>query len=332
MVTAVPVTESTQAGEARRVAIACAQRLGMDEETAGRVAIVASEMATNLFKHVEHGGEIIVNPLTDPDREGVELIALDRGAGISDLSRVDGVSSTGTAGTGLGAMARMADFFDIYTQPNVGTVLLARIWKRPPADVVGLRRAALSVPVKGEIVCGDASAYARDGANELFMVVDGLGHGPDAAEAAHEAKRVFLDYCNAPLARIIDKMHGALRATRGAAVAIACVDRSREAVRYVGVGNISGVIVDVDGARTNLVSQAGTLGHAIRTVTEFSYKWPGAGSTLVMHSDGIGTRWRLDAYPGATTRDPAILAALIYRDATRVRDDATVLIAAQPLR
>lgn len=333
MLASVPVTEATQAGEARRTAITTANMLGFNEEDAARVGIVASEMATNLFKHAAGGGELLVNELITNDREGIELIALDKGHGIRDVERMrlDGVSTHGTAGNGLGAMARLADEFDIYTQTS-GTVVLARIFKSKAKSAdVGLQHAAVSVPIRGERLCGDSVAHARVRDVDVFMVVDGLGHGPLAYEAASLAFQVFHQQAQAPLPRLLEKLHGGLRATRGAAASVVSIDRVRRAVRYAGVGNIVGTIVSADGVTTNMISQPGTLGHAIRTVTEFSYSWPGPGSTLVMHSDGIIGRWKLENYPGIITRDPAMLAALIYRDCSRGRDDATVLVAREPL-
>jgi serine/threonine protein phosphatase PrpC len=58
---------------------------------------------------------------------------------------------------------------------------------------------------------------------------------------------------------------------------------------------------------------------------EFTQPWT-TGTMLVLHTDGITTRWRADAYRGILARDPAILAAALQRDHTRGRDDATVLV------
>jgi anti-sigma regulatory factor (Ser/Thr protein kinase) len=318
------VTEPSQVGEARRAAAALAARLGFGEEEAGKVALVVTEAATNLVKHA-NAGVILLRPLEQGGTPGVEILALDKGPGMADVNRClrDGFSSAGTPGTGLGAITRLAAFADIHSVPEKGTALLARLWSRPPAEAAGLRVGAVCLPVSGEVVCGDAWAVAQDAGRALVLVADGLGHGPSAAAAAQEAVRVFRDNAGGAPAEILQAIHLALRSTRGAAAAVAAVDLAGGTLAYAGVGNISGMILEPQGGRS-LVSHNGTLGHAARTFQEFAYPFA-EHATLVMHSDGLLSRWALDAYPGLSRRDPALLAGVLYRDFRRGRDDVTVL-------
>jgi serine phosphatase RsbU (regulator of sigma subunit) len=156
-------------------------------------------------------------------------------------------------------------------------------------------------------------------------VVDGLGHGWQAAEAAHEALRIFRKGTHLRPGILLESAHQALRSTRGAAMAIAEIDRDQGIVRYAGVGNISGAVI-AGGTRSNMVSHNGIVGHQARKFQEFLYKWP-PGALLVMHSDGLGTQWKLDEYAGLAQRDPSVISAVLYRDFTRGRDDVTVLAA-----
>jgi hypothetical protein len=94
-------------------------------------------------------------------------------------------------------------------------------------------------------------------------------------------------------------------------------------VRYAGVGNISAVIVTGEGTRS-LVSHNGTVGHQMRKAQEFVYPWT-SGALLVVHSDGLATHWKLDQYPGLLRQDPALVAAMLYRDHSRRRDDVSVV-------
>jgi hypothetical protein len=73
-----------------------------------------------------------------------------------------------------------------------------------------------------------------------------------------------------------------------------------------------------------MVSHNGTVGHQMRRVQEFVYPWP-AEALVILHSDGLATQWRL--LPGLAARDPALIAAILYRDFRRGRDDVTVLVA-----
>jgi hypothetical protein len=74
-----------------------------------------------------------------------------------------------------------------------------------------------------------------------------------------------------------------------------------------------------------MVSMNGTLGHSVGRIQHFSYPW-GKTSALIMHSDGLATRWNMDQYPGLAARHPALLAGVLYRDFCRRRDDVTILV------
>jgi anti-sigma regulatory factor (Ser/Thr protein kinase) len=322
----VAVRDPSQVGEARRVANALAAEHGFDATERGKLAIVATEAATNLVKH-GCGGELLMR---FAEHSGaIELLALDRGPGMSDAGQclVDGFSTTGSSGTGLGAIQRLSTSFGVITLPGGGTALLARIVPRSAAASTGLpalELGAISVAAPGESVCGDGWAVHREQARLTVMVVDGLGHGPLAAEAAEEAIRVFNQSKGAGTVEILEAAHGALRKTRGAAMAVAQVDRDEATVRFAGVGNISGVLVTDAGSRS-MVSHNGLLGGDVRRMHELLYPL-GESDLLVMHSDGLSAHWRLDRYTGLMSRDAALIAGVLYRDFSRGRDDATVIV------
>jgi anti-sigma regulatory factor (Ser/Thr protein kinase) len=326
---ALPILESSQAGEARRIAIALASRLGFNETDRGKVGIVVTEVANNLVQHAIDG-KLLLQPLTRNNIEGIEILALDKGPGISNISEClrDGFSTAGTPGTGLGAISRLSAFFDIYSVPTVGTAVLSHLWastsptRQPDSK---LESGVVCLPISGEEVSGDAWAIDQDSSRSLLLVADGLGHGPQAALASQEAVRIFRANLGRSPKEIIEVMHPALRSTRGAALAIAEVDVERLTVRFAGVGNISGTIFSPEKSNS-MVSYNGTVGHEVRKIQEFVYQWP-KGGLLVMHSDGLGTQWRLDRYPGLTAKHPSLIAGVLYRDFNRGRDDVTVLVA-----
>ncbi|MFD0820130.1 SpoIIE family protein phosphatase, partial [Micromonospora zhanjiangensis] len=130
----------------------------------------------------------------------------------------------------------------------------------------------------------------------------------------------------APPAAIVEHLHRSLTHTRGAALAVAELDRSAGIVRYCGLGNIAGALVDEAGGRRGFVSLPGIAGHQRRTVREYDYPFD-PGSIVVMHSDGVADRWQLANYPGLSSRAPLVLAAAVLRDAGVRRDDACVLAA-----
>jgi anti-sigma regulatory factor (Ser/Thr protein kinase) len=329
----VTVADPSQIGEARRAVQSLSMQIGLDETDAGRVAIVVTELATNVVRH-GGGGQLLVRAL--PNRGGVEVIATDKGPGIGNVDRalLDGFSTGGTSGKGLGAVRRMSEVFDVYSRPGIGTTILSRMATAPeaPDRAEDLEVGAINVPAPGERVAGDAWLQLAGERGPAFVVVDGLGHGAPAHDAARCAVEVCARNEGSPPAELMTAMHAALRATRGAAVAIAEVDLDTRQVRFVGVGNIACNITSNDGTKS-LASMNGIVGHEIRRVNEFTAPFDrDKGATLVAHSDGIATRWRLDQFPGVRPRHPALAAALLFRDFVRGRDDATVIAVRGPIR
>jgi hypothetical protein len=270
---------------------------------------------------------MLLRTLADEGR-GVEVIAVDRGPGM-DVGRSlqDGFSTGGTAGEGLGAVRRIADAFDAYSQRDRGTIVMARVVERAPAGPDGaaaLEFGVVCAPAPGEERSGDGWAVARHAGRTRLLVVDGLGHGPLAAEAANEAVRIFRAYPEPAPGEMLERLHDALRATRGAAAAVAEIVPGASMLRFAGIGNITASIHAGDVVRS-LVSHNGIIGHQLRKVQEMSYAWS-PDALLVVASDGLRSQWRLDDDRGLAARHPAVVAALLYRDHLRGRDDATALV------
>ena len=322
------IREMSAVAEARRDVTGMARAIGFAENDIGRVALVVTEAATNLVKHTPQG-QLLARAF---DRDGVasiEVVALDQGPGIANVceSLRDGYSTAGSLGTGLGAIKRLSDEFDIYTIGGKGCALVAQLWSRRPPS--GNRPAPLEIgvvclPKPGEVACGDAWAVEWRGGHCVILVADGLGHGADAAAAAMAAVNALRTHPQLAPAALIELAHDALRSTRGAALAVADIDLARE-VRYAGIGNIAGVALAPGGNR-HMVSHSGIVGHEARKIQEFVYPWS-QDSVLVMHSDGLATHWNLDQYPGLAGRSPSLIAGVLYRDFARGRDDVTVVVA-----
>jgi hypothetical protein len=296
------------------------------------MAIVATELASNLLKH-GRGGEILVGAFEDSTGKGVEVVAMDKGPGIASVgeSLRDGHSTAGTPGTGLGAVVRQSDAHELFSGPGVGTVVLARL--RPGRVVAEKNDAkpswgAVCLAKPGEEAHGDGwAAVTLPGIGQILMVADGLGHGPAAAQASAQAVRIFTKMASEPSGTIVQTMHDGLRSTRGAAVAVARTDLVRNTVTFAGLGNISGVLIAGTTVR-RMVSQNGTAGQSAQRIKEFDYPLPPREPGLIiLHSDGIGGRWALDRYPGLAAAHPTVIASVLYRDFNRGRDDATVLVA-----
>jgi hypothetical protein len=294
------------------------------------LGIVVTEAAKNLLKH-SHGGQILLAPIECGNTVGIEMLALDKGPGIADPGRCfeDGYSTVGTQGTGLGAIARLSSMHQIYSRPDCGTALLARICRPQATDAPkcsAFRVGGVSVPVRGEGDCGDGWIFqGRPGFGRL-LVADGLGHGTLAADAARAAIRTAREHLDDPPGTLLEGIHAALRPTRGAAVAVAEVDQRAQVVRFAGLGNVSAIIFSDASPARHLMSHNGTAGHQARKISEFTSPW-NSGSILLMNSDGLHTQWSLDSYPGLRERHPSLIAGVLYRDYARDRDDVTVVVA-----
>ncbi|MES2221802.1 MAG: SpoIIE family protein phosphatase [Acidobacteriota bacterium] len=324
----VHVADSSHTGHARRQAISMASSLGFSELRQGQLGIIVTEAAANVATHAGQG-EIVLVPWKFQQDAGIDLLALDRGQGMTDVGRAfeDGYSTAGTAGQGLGAMSRMASLLQVYSLPQQGTALFARMTRESPTAEDSSTKYAVGgicLAMSGETVSGDAWNVHFTPGRSIYIVADGLGHGPFAAEAAQEAIRVFRDQPHLSPQSILVEIHRALTKTRGAAVSIAEILHDNRVVNYAGVGNIACAIID--GAKSrSLVSMNGTVGHTVGRIHQFSYAWE-SSSTLVMHSDGLATRWSVAQYPGLASRHPALIAGVLYRDFSRRRDDVTILV------
>ena len=327
----VPITDTSSVGEARRAATAHARRVGFGETECEGVAIVATEAASNVVKHAGRG-EVVIRPLLHAGVAGVELLALDRGPGMADIARcmVDGFSTGGSPGTGLGAISRLSHTTGVHSSPGQGTSLLARLWSTPADHSAATEVGAICLPKPGEDVCGDAWGVVETESGFTLLVADGLGHGPLAATASRAAVAVLGRSAGRTPAEIVGEAHNALRATRGAAVAVARFDRETRTLVYAGIGNIAGIVVSGTETR-QMVSLNGTVGLDSRRVREFTYPFP-VGARLIMHSDGLATHWRVDAYPGLWQRHPSLVAGVLYRDFARGRDDVTVVVVSETAR
>jgi hypothetical protein len=246
---------------------------------------------------------------------------------------VDGYSTGGTPGSGLGAARRLSNEFDMFSDVPAGTVIMARVGAEPPphrgvftantsSDVCVVGAIALAAP--NEFVCGDAWAVVQQGALASVIVADGLGHGPHAREASQAAIDGFeADAMGSP-SQVIERMHNPLRTTRGAAVMMAKLDGAAHTLTYGGAGNVVGRLISGLEDRS-LVTQHGTVGVQIRRLQDVHGPWP-AHALLVLHSDGLTTRWQLDKVKGILQHHPSVIAGWLMRDNCRGRDDATVVV------
>ncbi len=263
-------------------------------------------------------------------------MTIDVGPGIADVREAtrDGHSTAGTLGIGLGAIRRSADFCELYSRPGRGTTLVARFLPDPPQPAQPAQpgqparppaRPAAAGPIRpisGEAECGDSYAAHLAGGVLTGVLCDGLGHGPMAAAASREAIGAVREAPADEPAALLERAHRRMGGTRGGAMAV--VRTAGQSVTFAGLGNVAGWIVTAD-ARQGMVSVPGIAGHQARKFRQFEYSAP-PGAAVVLHSDGLSSRWDIRDLPGLTGRDPLVMAAALLSEAGVHRDDAGVLV------
>jgi negative regulator of sigma-B (phosphoserine phosphatase) len=186
-----------------------------------------------------------------------------------------------------------------------------------------------SRPLAGQLASGDdAVAVEVDGRAAVFGVIDGLGHGPDAASAAARAAAVVGLHAGEPLDEVLGACHQELTSTRGAAMTLARIDFDADTLNWAGVGNVTAALV----ARTSSGVAATSFVRLVSGIIGFQMpRLPVSeavdvrpGHLLVMASDGV-TEDHLDGLDFAASADA--IANRILGEHTRVTDDALVLVA-----
>jgi len=305
--------------------------VGFDAKRMAELEIIIAEITSNIVKHTTSGGELLIKVLQD-DRDGLEIIAIDNGPGVSNIAKMleDGVSSTNTLGQGLGAIRRLADQFDIYSIKGWGTVLLARIFKErnTVSKKKNIEAGIIMVAKEGETECGDNYQFYIRGNQLKFALSDGLGHGKNAAIAARESLLAFKQNIVLPPNEQIKRIHECIKKTRGAVMNITHIDLTTKQAVYCGVGNIASRIQSAAKYKS-CISYNGIVGHSIPTTLNNHVMLWNKHDLLIIHSDGLSSRWDLQKYPSVTLRDRSIIAAVLYKDFFRKTDDVTIAVLGQ---
>lgn len=317
----VRVEDPSAAAACRGAALSLATRLQFPGARAAQLALAVTEAASNLHKHATQGS-MLLRIARGEGRPGIEMVTIDAGPGFRDPDAAlrDGHSTSGTLGIGLGAIRRLADFYDLYSVPGHGSALVTRFWAAPRAGAVPY--AGLARPITGETECGDIFGVVEADGLLTGVLCDGLGHGPLAARAAMEAVAAVLDNPAGEPAALLERAHRRMTHTRGGALAIAQV--AGPLVRFAGLGNIAAVIL-AGGTRRSMLSVPGIAGHQARAIRQFDYE-AAPGAAVILHSDGISGRWAPAGLPGLAARDPLVVAAALFANAGSRRDDAGVLV------
>lgn len=181
-----------------------------------------------------------------------------------------------------------------------------------------------SRPYPGEMVNGDGWRVDWYQGACRIAVIDGLGHGSQAAAAADAALNTLSVHPELSPKEALKACHTALLSTRGAAISIVTIDSASEELIYAGIGNVDGHLVR-QGRQEHLVANRGIVGAALPSVRALSFRlhteW-----LLLMHTDGIRSRLHVEDLPPAVQTNPQQLADAILEGWSRETDDATIVV------
>jgi serine/threonine protein phosphatase PrpC len=261
----------------------------------------------------------------------MQVISQDRGPGIADVEQAltDGFSTAGGLGYGLGAVNRLMDELDIASEPvtSEGTRITCKRWLR--VDVCRtmpgpLTFGAASRPHPRMTENGDAFVIKCWGEGALVAVIDGLGHRPFAQHAAQTARQYVESHVDQPLDLIFRGVGRACRATRGVVMALARFDRDGTQLTFASIGNIEArVFGSVE--PMNFAVRRGIVGVNAPNPAVTQHRWQ-PNYLLVLHSDGLTTRWRWEDFPGLGRTSASVIARRLLQALAKDDDDATVLV------
>jgi anti-sigma regulatory factor (Ser/Thr protein kinase) len=340
----VVVAHTGDIGVARQIARQMALELGASATTGEEIAVAASELASNLVKHAR-GGRMHFAPLDKDGNVGIMIESRDDGAGIAQVEQAlaDGYSTAGSLGYGLGTVNRLMDTLDITSRPGAGAHIVCIRWLRsiaPRAEFCPLEFGIATRPMPGMTVNGDSFIIKRWGTSVLVGVIDGLGHGPHAHLAAETARQYVETHYDQPLIAIFSGVGRACYATRGVVMALARFDFSAPGtapqtgagaeshatttLTFASIGNVEARVHGTP-APLNLLLRRGVLGGSAPNAPVTTHPWA-REAVMVLHSDGLTTRWRWEDFPDLSTLGAADAAARLLRKLAKEEDDATVLV------
>jgi anti-sigma regulatory factor (Ser/Thr protein kinase) len=321
---AVLTLDEGSVSQARERVRAVGRTQGLPEQEIERLAIVVSELARNQLVH-SRGGAVAVLPIMRGGVPGVEVIAADKGPGIADpTAALSGQGNVvGSMGAGLAGVVRQADEVDFDVRWGEGTCVRARKYATPPSyrSEVGL----LGRAYPGELLSGDHALWLWGEEALVVGVVDGLGHGPEAREAADLAIERMRERPSLAPEHMLEHCDFGLQGTRGAAMGIVRLERRSGALSHVCVGNIA-TLVCRPGQVDALTCSPGVLGISRqRARASRGESWLRPGELLVMHTDGLSTRTTVEDAV-LLRRHPLVVAHELMRRFSKNHDDALVLV------
>ncbi len=328
-----PVSHASDVGESRRLIRTLANELGFSTKEIEELAIAVSELASNLVKHAAGGGLLTVTPVEDERGLGIRLESLDNGPGIVDFEQAiaNGFSTAGSLGCGLGAVNRLCDEFEI--QPRVdgktGTQITCLRWKREPI------RKTIACPLSFGVATrayrnmeynGDSFVVRTWNESALVALIDGLGHGKNASEAANTTKEYIEKHYDQPLESLFRGVGRACHASRGVVMVLARFDFNMAPIKltFANIGNIEARVFASPTPITFRVRR-GVMGFNAPNPVITEHPWS-PDNVLVLHTDGLKTMKNWSDFPELAGATADYTAQRLLQKLATGNDDATVIV------
>ena len=314
---------------------AIAQRLGIPDWKRENMLLVASELVTNHVKHA--GGRGLIQVWQQPGPV-LDIVALDFGPGIANLSQAeeDGYSTVNTLGKGLGSIRRLSDELHVYTQQGSsgrikkwsGTVFLARFF---PSDnkeangtaiIPGFKIGLYSRSLSDLRYNGDRIYLQQVGDKLRWLHLDALGHGELAQEAT---VNLAIHLANdESLIAVLEAVNQQLAGSRGAVAVIGEIDSGQNKVQLVGVGDMHAHLYDAEQIES-IPFARGILGKEHRTPSVFQADF-GKKNMVMSASDGIRRNWDVSNFSGLFNQHPQLIAYTLGNIMARISDDQSIFV------
>ncbi len=187
-----------------------------------------------------------------------------------------------------------------------------------------LDRGVAGAPYEGESRSGDVAVFVPTAAGGLACLIDGLGHGPDAADAAEACGEVVRRHAEWGPQELLEACHDALIDTRGVVMTVAWFDLERERLSWAGVGNVDARLVRSGPELREEVALVfgGVLGYRMPRIRPATMPL-GRGDLLVMLTDGIDSAISPGLAGGGAAQT---LADRVFEQHAKGGDDALVVV------
>ncbi len=184
-----------------------------------------------------------------------------------------------------------------------------------------------SVALMGQTTSGDLHLVAPRGEGALLAVLDGLGHGPEAASAATKAAATLGRHATESVIALVRTTHQALIGSRGVALSLAAINAVDDTLAWLAIGNVEGILLRADPAarpvREAIVMRGGVVGYELPSL-QAAVHTLSKGDVVVFATDGIEASFaqHLDL-----SLSPQQLADQVLADFSKGTDDSLVLVA-----